>query len=259
MLGKQFWVDATNGLLAKVGYKAIRHPKALQADPSKELVLSVMHAVGSLRLLPTSEDAVFRFFQIGALESKNHFAPVAAARMFSDYQGILVDAQPVAIEQLAQKYGDDRRLSIVHAVVTDTGEDAPFFYVDNHDGRFPRWVTGLASLDKRNILKFSNEFPDIQDHVVEAVVPGATIGSLLDQKEFGTLDLLMIDTEGYDYKLLQAFPFDRMRPKIVLLEHSHLKANLREEAIAMLLNLRYRVALLRDDILAVVEEVPAVI
>ena len=251
---KGFLVEMTNRVLATVGYRAVRYPKAIQADPSKELQISLMHALGALRLQVTSEDSVFRFLQIGALELKGHFEPVAMARKFPDYRGILVDAQPVAIARLTEKYGGDERINIVHAAITKSGEKVPFFHVDNRDGQFPDWVLGTASLNKQSILKFSREFPGLEDRVVETLVDGATIASLLDQQGFKSLDLLMIDAEGYDYELLRVFPFERLRPSVVFLEHAHLDARQREAAVSLLVQHGYRVALLPSDILAVQEE-----
>ena len=62
---------------------------------------------------------------------------------------------------------------------------------------------------------------------------------------------LSIDAEGYDYELLRVFPFERVRPAVVFLEHSHLDAAQREAAVSLLVGYRYRVALLPSDILAV--------
>ena len=209
------------------------------------------NAIGALRLQATSEASVFRFLQIGALELKGHFEPVAMARKFPDYRGILVDAQPVAMARLNGKYGSDERINIVHAAITKSGEKVPFFHVDHRDGLFPDWVLGTASLNKQSILKFSREFPGLEDRVVESLVDGATIASLLDQQGFKSLDLLMIDAEGYDDELLRVFSFERVRPAVVFLEHSHLDAAQREAAVSLLVGYRYRVATLPSDILAV--------
>lgn len=251
---KSFLVNLTNRVLAKFGYKAVRYPYAIQANPSKELRISLSHVLGALLLQSSSKDHVFRFLQIGALELKGHFEPVAMARHFSNYRGILVDAQPIAIARLTGKYCADERIKIVHAAITKSGENVAFFSVDNHDGRFPEWVLGLASLSRQHILNFGKQLPGIADRIVESTVNGATIESLLDQQGFRELDLFMIDAEGYDYELLSTFPFERMRPGVVFLEHAHLDAPRREAALALLIEQRYRVALLSSDILAVCEE-----
>jgi hypothetical protein len=60
----------------------------------------------------------------------------------------------------------------------------------------------------------------------------------------------MIDAEGYDYELLRQFPFEKVRPQIVFLEHAHLGADQRQAAIDFLIRHRYRIAILSEDILA---------
>jgi len=36
------------------------------------------------------------------------------------------------------------------------------------------------------------------------------------------IDLLVIDTEGYDYRILQQCDLERLRPTIIMFEHQHL-------------------------------------
>lgn len=243
-------VTAVNRLLSAVGYRAVRHPRSLHGDPSRELLFSLLHSIGALRLRKTDEDATFRFLQIGALEMPGHIELVAIARKFADYRGVLVDAQSIAIDRLRQKYGDDRRIDVVHAVITAEGKDMPFYHVDNSGGRFPSWVEGLASLNKASIQKFRSQVPGIEDGIVETVVKGDTIRSVLESRGVETLDVFMVDAEGHDFELLKQFPFERIRPQIVFLEHSHLSAEDREAAVDLLVRHRYRVAVLHDDILA---------
>lgn len=94
---KGFLVEMTNRVLATVGYRAVRYPKAIQADPSKELQISLMNAIGDLRLQATSEDSVFQFLQIGALELKGHFEPVATARKFPTIAAFLSTPSPLPL------------------------------------------------------------------------------------------------------------------------------------------------------------------
>ena len=124
------------------------------------------------------------------------------------------------------------------------------YSIDNTDGRYRRWVEGLSSLSKEHILKFRGQLAGVEDRIVETSVKGATIASILESRKIESLDLFMIDAEGYDYELLRQFPFEKMRPQIVFLEHAHLSADQRQAAIDFLIRHRYRIAILSEDILA---------
>ena len=247
---KHAFFQAASRALAVVGYRAARYRKMFQDAASTELRLSLLHSIGALRLRRTKADACFRFLQIGALELEGHVEPVVVARQFSDYRGILVDAQSIAVDRLREKYGDDEKIDIVHAAVTGDGKDVVLYSIDNTDGRYRRWVEGLSSLSKEHILKFRGQLAGVEDRIVETSVKGATIASILESRKIESLDLFMIDAEGYDYELLRQFPFEKVRPQIVFLEHAHLGADQRQAAIDFLIRHRYRIAILSEDILA---------
>ena len=50
------------------------------------------------------------------------------------------------------------------------------------------------------------------------MIPCKHPADLIDEYAFTDLDILTIDTEGHDYAILKAFPFDRVRPSIVEFE-----------------------------------------
>ena len=61
---------------------------------------------------------------------------------------------------------------------------------------------------------------------------------LLRQIEY--IDLLHVDTEGYDLELLRLYDFGRFAPAIVRFEHVHLTRAEWDEAVALLATHGYR-------------------
>ena len=55
------------------------------------------------------------------------------------------------------------------------------------------------------------------------------------------VDLLQIDTEGYDYEVLKTFPFDLGLPVVVCFEHCHLSEGDRAAALSLLVSHGYSV------------------
>ena len=55
-------------------------------------------------------------------------------------------------------------------------------------------------------------------HMVEAILPCVHVSDLFDLIGFGDVDVLHIDTEGFDFFLLDAIDFNRIRPIAIEVE-----------------------------------------
>jgi len=64
--------------------------------------------------------------------------------------------------------------------------------------------------------------------------------SLLDRRCVERIDVLHVDAESCDYEVLKQIDFERFRPKLILYEHRHLKADDRNAATALLSEEGYR-------------------
>jgi FkbM family methyltransferase len=56
----------------------------------------------------------------------------------------------------------------------------------------------------------------IEPYIACENVPCDTLRNILAVHDVMRVDLLHIDTEGYDYRVLRQFDFDRFRPRVVL-------------------------------------------
>ena len=53
---------------------------------------------------------------------------------------------------------------------------------------------------------------------------------MLQRHHIQSLDLLLIDTEGWDWRILRQFDLARLQPKLILYEHQHLLSRERSDA-----------------------------
>ena len=53
------------------------------------------------------------------------------------------------------------------------------------------------------------------------------------------LDLIVIDAEGMDWRILRQFDLRNLEPQLILYEHQHLSAEARDEAHQFLANFNY--------------------
>jgi hypothetical protein len=72
----------------------------------------------------------------------------------------------------------------------------------------PKWTKGISSFNKDH-HKLSGTS---SDHIIEERVPCISLGQLLDDYQVKTIDLLQIDTEGYDEIMLN-IDFNHIKPK----------------------------------------------
>jgi FkbM family methyltransferase len=83
----------------------------------------------------------------------------------------------------------------------------------------PRWMNGIASFDPTHSSMGSLPASDIITETVECL----TFAELLKASQLPRVDLLQIDTEGYDAEIIRGIDFNETRPRILRFEHGRLK------------------------------------
>jgi len=92
---------------------------------------------------------------------------------------------------------------------------------------------------------------DKKDYIQETEVLCMSFSDIADLPPVRDgIDLLHIDTEGYDYEILKQFDFVRNQPGMVIFEHSHLSDADYSSATAMLISFGYRTTKLSSDTIA---------
>jgi hypothetical protein len=61
-------------------------------------------------------------------------------------------------------------------------------------------------------------FPFVPSHRPAAQVQVTTLRRAIDDEKIANVDFLKIDTEGYDFHVLKGFPWDAMKPEVILCE-----------------------------------------
>jgi hypothetical protein len=110
----------------------------------------------------------------------------------------------------------------------------------------PPWAAGISSLyPDRNAIGGkrtpAEEFAKIRDHIEKQSVRGEPLPLILARHQIDRIDLLQIDTEGHDYKVLRQFDFERYRPELVQMEIYNLPDEERRAALRLLADAGYEV------------------
>jgi hypothetical protein len=120
----------------------------------------------------------------------------------------------------------------------------------------PNWVGGMASFDREQILRQDYLIPGIEKLIRELPVECIPFSGVIKTLADGTrLDLLQIDAEGADGRILSLFPFDRIKPAIVHWEIKNMTRLEQETALDLLCSHQYLIARSGgEDMLAVHRE-----
>lgn len=219
----------------------------------------------------TADRAIF-CLQIGANDGKTN-DPLFEYFSSRQWQGLLVEPLPDVFEQLKESYRDNSNVSLANVGVAPSNGTLPFYRVRLSKAR---WATGLSSFERTTLVKhFENGYiqrhaqmdgiepPTTFDEAVEEIaIPTLTISSLLSQREVNKVDVICIDTEGFDLEIIKLIDFDSLAPDMIVFERKHLSPEKLDEADRLLASNGYQVmidggnavALRRNFVLISVQE-----
>ncbi len=145
----------------------------------------------------------------------------------------MVEPVPYVFERLRRNYGDVPGVELENAAIADRDGHLPFFHLAHVDDPqregLPHWYDAIGSFSREAILRHRREIPDIEERLVTTAVPALTFDSLCAKHGVDAVDLLLVDTEGYDHEILRSIDFANHRPRLVIYEHFHLAAAERAE------------------------------
>ena len=90
----------------------------------------------------------------------------------------------------------------------------------------------------------------LQD-IIATKVKFLTINSIIDMHKLGNLNLLQIDAEGHDFRIIKSIDFDVSRPQIIRFESDHMSNVELKEILGILVFYKYKFYTESRDITAI--------
>lgn len=194
----------------KMGYDIVRHVDL------PERPFNVLHlAVGA----KIAAGFRMRFVQIGANDGVMN-DPIRQLVLRYRLPGLLVEPIPDRFVRLKENYAGQPGVEFEQCAVGEHDGEATIYRV-RPTPELPEWLQGLASFDRRHLSSRKFGFKDLDRHVEGLRVPVLSVQSLLRKHDFDSCDLLQIDTEGYDCRLVQLAIRAGLRPSIINYEFIH--------------------------------------
>jgi len=190
------------------------------------------------------------FLQVGAHDGMSG-DPIFSLIEKHKLHGILVEPQRDIFEQLRANYSrfDPDSFSFVNAALSDHDGTAVLYRI-KAGAQGPEWLTQLASFDRSVVMKHAAIVPGIKSMIEAEEVPCMTFATLFRQTGVQHVDMLQVDTEGYDAEILRLYDIPARQPAIVRFEHKHLRPADHEKALGTLIDCGYGFSICGENTLA---------
>ena len=135
--------------------------------------------------------------------------------------GVLLEPDPQFFERLKENYSGVDGPILVNAALSPINGKTTFYRI-RMDEKMPSWCAGLGSFRRDVILSTKSDVPEIESHIVEDRIESISFHSLVARYKLPRIDLIVIDTEGYDLEILR---------QLDLIRFSSLRKNLETEPL----------------------------
>jgi FkbM family methyltransferase len=208
-------------LIAQTGYKIVRDNKV--PEPTTEIFDWIFRA----RLEAKHR---LNFIQVGACDG----VVSDQARSFirdTRCHSILVEPIPANFAELSRQYEGLSNVMLLNAAVDTSSGKRAIHSVINQG----RWLDSpvakqLASFDRGHLLRFGVFENEIETISVQCM----TLDEIYSAAGFDNIDILQVDTEGFDAEVVKMALKSNKLPEIIYFENSQIRKKLKNTELSSL-------------------------
>lgn len=207
---------------------------------SKHSFLSIDSVLKNLFL---SNDIKF-LVQIGANDGQR-FDTIN--KFIKSFNPSVIFVEPIRsnFESLKKFYSNQKNLFYENVAISVNNEINELYKVnENNLHLYDEHVVGITSFDKNHLVKHGVK----NKHIIKEKVKTTSIKSLLKKYSLQNFDLLLIDTEGYDSLIVKDFLINTKVRPIIIFEYIHSKKEDFSETIKILINNKYVLFKINENI-----------
>ena len=155
----------------------------------------------------------FTFVQVGANDGKR-FDPINKYVVQYQWRGLVIEPIQEYFDELCTTYRNQPQVECCKYAIFSEEKPVTLYRV-NPQASLPEWTKGIASLDPQHCSK--SETP--ASVMIAEEAQGIPLATLLRNKGLEKPDLIVIDTDGYDYHILKMIDLERNAPRLIRFEH----------------------------------------
>ncbi len=190
-------------------------------------------------------EPAFFFIEIGAHDGL-HGDPVRPWVSQYHWHGILVEPQPKIFKRLVENYRGEPQLIFENAAIfREDGRAVLYAFKDSPD--LPDHATMLATFNRYALEHNAHGYCG---EIEEIPVAALSVKTLLARHDVAHVDLLQVDTEGYDFEIIKMFAEAECKPSVVQFESAGLNSHEQRQCYQLLGDLGYRLLTIGIDTIA---------
>lgn len=169
------------------------------------------------------------------------------------WKGIFIEPVGFIFRRLLKNYNHDSRFIYENVAIDNQAGTRTFYYLSPQakqdlGDELPYWHDQLGSFTREHISRALGS--KLEPYIVEEEIKCVPLQEVLDRNKVADIDLIHIDTEGHDYKILLQVDFSRYHPSVILFEHQLLSPEELKQGRAKLIGAGYELYEYGADTLA---------
>ena len=197
-----------------------------------------------------SEDLVKTVVQIGANDGKRFDNLNAYIKKYSP-KAILVEPITEYYNELKLNYINCKNVFFENSAISRNNEINFLYKVESSKSKlYGEHIKGITSFNKSHLIKHGVS----KNHIKKEIVNSISFSNLIKKYTIKNLDLLVIDTEGYDANILMDFfSTTQLRP-LIIFEYIHIKNDLLVKLVEMIISNNFEFFKLEENIICIPKE-----
>ena len=237
-------------ILGSLGYKIF--PK--NTVKTERFIESLSVNCADLIKLLIDKKKINNVMQVGANDGKSD--DFLRSSINKDTKVLLIEPIESAFLDLKNNYSDFTNVEFINkAIDIEKGKKKIYsvnpthydYYKKKYNSEDVNWLTVLASFDESHLINHGVK----PNHIHSTDVDCTTFKDLIEQYNFNKLDLLIIDTEGYDNVLVKNFIENTKIRPLIIFEWIHMKKDDAKNVIELLEANNYKFFKLNKDLICI--------
>jgi FkbM family methyltransferase len=170
-----------------------------------------------------------------------------------DLPALLIEPHPIAFQKLSEVYSGKNNVVMLNVAIGLVDQDSAPFYVPDDElvASVPR-THRLCSFSRAQLLQALKGVGVVnaENRIATINVPTKSVSTLLKENDLHRIDILQIDVEGYDWKVLSQFNTRESGISLINIEFFSLQDTEQRDCVSRLSAEGYRLSHFHGDLIA---------